>query len=48
MDGDMVLGDANAPITFIEYSSLSCPHCARHHKDGAAGDQEATISTPAR
>jgi protein-disulfide isomerase len=33
MDGDMVLGDANAPITFIEYSSLSCPHCARHHKE---------------
>lgn len=30
-EGDMVLGDANAPITFIEYSSLSCPHCARHH-----------------
>lgn len=30
-DGDMVLGDAKAPITFIEYSSLSCPHCARHH-----------------
>ncbi len=33
VEGDMVLGDANAPITFIEYSSLSCPHCARHHKD---------------
>lgn len=30
-EGDMVLGDAKAPITFIEYSSLSCPHCARHH-----------------
>jgi protein-disulfide isomerase len=26
---DMVEGDANAPITLIEYSSLSCPHCAR-------------------
>lgn len=33
MEGDMVLGDANAPVTFIEYSSLSCPHCARHHKN---------------
>jgi protein-disulfide isomerase len=30
-EGDMVLGDPKAPITFIEYSSLSCPHCARHH-----------------
>lgn len=33
VEGDMVLGDTDAPITFIEYSSLSCPHCARHHKD---------------
>ena len=31
-EGDMVLGDANAPVTLIEYSSLSCPHCARHHE----------------
>jgi protein-disulfide isomerase len=30
---DMVMGDANAPITMIEYSSLSCPHCARFQKD---------------
>jgi protein-disulfide isomerase len=26
-------GDVNAPITMIEYSSLSCPHCARFQKD---------------
>jgi protein-disulfide isomerase len=26
---DVIEGDANAPITVIEYSSLSCPHCAR-------------------
>jgi len=25
---DMALGSANAPITIIEYSSLTCPHCA--------------------
>jgi protein-disulfide isomerase len=25
---DHVLGDANAPITLIEYASLTCPHCA--------------------
>jgi protein-disulfide isomerase len=30
---DLVIGDANAPITMIEYSSLSCPHCARFAKD---------------
>lgn len=25
---DIVLGDKNAPVVMIEYSSLSCPHCA--------------------
>jgi protein-disulfide isomerase len=25
---DMVLGSATAPITVVEYSSLTCPHCA--------------------
>jgi protein-disulfide isomerase len=25
---DMVLGSANAPVTIIEYSSMTCPHCA--------------------
>jgi len=25
---DHVLGDANAPVTLIEYASLTCPHCA--------------------
>jgi protein-disulfide isomerase len=28
---DSVTGDANAPVTLIEYSSLSCPHCADFH-----------------
>jgi protein-disulfide isomerase len=25
---DMALGDANAPVTIIEYASMTCPHCA--------------------
>jgi protein-disulfide isomerase len=25
---DMVLGSATAPVTVVEYSSLTCPHCA--------------------
>lgn len=25
---DFVLGDKSAPVTMIEYASLSCPHCA--------------------
>lgn len=27
-DQDRVLGKSDAPITIIEYASLSCPHCA--------------------
>jgi len=29
--GDHVLGDPNAPITVIEYASLTCSHCAHFH-----------------
>lgn len=30
---DMVLGKPEAPITIIEYASLTCPHCASFHAD---------------
>jgi protein-disulfide isomerase len=26
--GDMVLGKSDAPVTIIEYASMTCPHCA--------------------
>jgi protein-disulfide isomerase len=29
---DRVLGNAAAPVTIVEYSSLSCPHCADFHE----------------
>lgn len=29
---DAVLGDANAPVTVIEYASFTCPHCSNFHK----------------
>ena len=29
--GDMALGDEKAPITIIEYASMTCPHCAAFH-----------------
>lgn len=29
--GDMIVGDENAPVTIVEYSSLTCPHCAAFH-----------------
>lgn len=31
MPGDKALGDAAAPVTLIEYASLSCGHCAAFH-----------------
>ncbi|HZU91783.1 MAG TPA: DsbA family protein [Stellaceae bacterium] len=30
---DRILGNPNAPITIIEYASLSCPHCAHFDED---------------
>lgn len=29
---DMVLGRADAPVTVIEYASVTCPHCAQFHE----------------
>jgi protein-disulfide isomerase len=29
--GDRVLGRANAPVTMIEYASLTCPHSRNYH-----------------
>lgn len=28
---EMTLGDADAPITMVEYASFTCPHCATYH-----------------
>jgi protein-disulfide isomerase len=30
---DMVHGSQNAPVTIIEYASMTCPHCAAFQKD---------------
>jgi protein-disulfide isomerase len=29
---DLVLGKADAPVTIIEYASMTCPHCAMFHE----------------
>ena len=28
-----ILGDVNAPVTIIEYASMTCGHCAKFHKE---------------
>lgn len=31
--GEVVLGSADAPVTIVEYSSLTCPHCGAFHRE---------------
>jgi protein-disulfide isomerase len=42
---ERAIGDPNAPVTIIEYSSLSCPHCASFHSDVLPGLKERYIET---
>lgn len=43
--GDVVLGNDKAPVTIIEYASMTCPHCAAFHNDVFAAFQAAYIDT---
>jgi protein-disulfide isomerase len=31
--GDKIIGDENAPVTIVEYASMTCGHCANFHKN---------------
>jgi len=42
---DRVLGKADAPVTIIDYSSLTCPHCATFHTETLPKLKEAYIDT---
>ena len=43
--GDRVLGEADAPVTVIEYASATCPHCASFHTDTFPTLKEEFIDT---
>ncbi len=30
--GDQILGAADAPVTIVEYASMTCPHCSHFHE----------------
>jgi protein-disulfide isomerase len=42
---DIIVGDDKAPITIIEYYSLSCPHCAHFAEDILPEVKKAYIDT---
>lgn len=43
--GERVVGDANAPVTIIEYASMTCPHCRAFHKDAYPTIKERYLDT---
>ncbi len=43
--GDMVLGKPDAPVTIIEYASMTCPHCATFHQQTFKGLKEKYVDT---
>jgi protein-disulfide isomerase len=43
--GDILYGDASAPVRIVDYASLSCPHCARFHIETLPKLQKAYIDS---
>ncbi|UIJ71134.1 thioredoxin domain-containing protein [Aurantimonas sp. HBX-1] len=42
---DVVIGDANAPVTIIEYASMTCSHCADFHENSYPAIKQQYIDT---
>lgn len=42
---DMILGDPNAPVTLIEYASVTCPHCASFNEQVIPDIKEKFVKT---
>jgi protein-disulfide isomerase len=45
MLSERALGNPEAPVTFVEYSSLTCPHCAEFHNETLPQIKETYIDT---
>lgn len=43
--GDRILGKADAPVTIVEYASLTCSHCANFHERTYPAFKEKYIDT---
>jgi protein-disulfide isomerase len=43
--GDATLGSAEAPVTIIEYASMTCPHCAEFHRSAMPTLKEEYLET---
>lgn len=44
-DSDVVIGSPKAPVTVVEYASLTCPHCGRFHNESLKAFKEGWIDT---
>lgn len=42
---DKILGDADAPVTIVEYASMTCGHCANFHNQTFPAIKEKYIDT---
>ena len=42
---DMAIGKSDAPVTIVEYASLTCPHCASFHEKTLPGIKEKYVDT---
>ncbi|GIL02053.1 MAG: hypothetical protein BroJett030_19520 [Alphaproteobacteria bacterium] len=42
---DMMMGEAEAPVTIIEYASMTCPHCATFHANTLPALKEQYVDT---
>ena len=43
--GDKILGSETAPVTVVEYASMTCPHCANFHNNTWDAFREKYVDT---